>query len=142
MGVVDLFEKSFEGARAESCAFSLVEYQEGCFVGVDIEGRAVVVVLSATPKAQPLIQESRSLKIECNAHVEYSVPDDIRTGTVHVLTCLSQNYDDKRLFLELADLLVKEAEKTADGVLSVYRALSEFFADALKISDNELLCLY
>lgn len=142
MAITDLFEKNFRGRRAEGCTFSLVEYQNGYYVGVDAEGRAVVVVLSATPKAQPLIQESRSLSIKCNARVEYSLSGDVRVGTVHVLTCLSCDAGDKHLFLELADLLINEAERTADGILNVYRTLAEFFADASSLTDNELLGLY
>lgn len=142
MGVVDSFEQFFVGQHAKGCAFNLIEYFAEHYVGVDMEGRAAVVVLSTTPKAKPLLQESKSLKIECNVRVTYSLAGKTASGTVHVLTCLISERRSVRMFLELADLLLRESERTAEGVLSAYHALSEFFSDSVVPTDNELLGLY
>lgn len=142
MGVIDSFEQFFVGQHAEGCAFSLVEYYDEHYVGVDTEGRAAVVVLSAAPKAKPLLQESKSLKIECNVQVAYYLAGKTELGTVHVLTCLISESHSVRMFLELADLLLRESGGTSEGVLGAYHALSDFFSDSTVLTDNELLGLY
>lgn len=142
MSIVDIYQKEFCGQCAEGCAFSLVEYCAGYYTGVGAEGRAVVVVESSTPKAHPLAQETRSLRMECNVKVKCLVFGKSLEKTVHALTCIPRDVETINLFLELADLLLHKADRTAEGVMTVYFALADFFANSELITDNELLGLY
>ena len=142
MGVVEIFRESYGCRFAENCAFVLTRYRDDLYTGVDSEGRAVIVVPSKQPKAQSIKQVSNSLKINCNLRVICEITGNRTDMVVHALTCLKKENDVIALFLELADLLLSNSDRSATGVLSIYRTLSEFFNKTEEISDNELLGLY
>ena len=142
MDLHNIFRAEYLRQNAHDCDLCLTEYKRGYYTGVDKNGRAVVVVDSSTPNANTFVQQSNSLIMKCNVKVRCSVCKKVSKKTVHSLICNLGDQEKIFLFLDFADMLLRNSSKTPESIVSVYNALSEFFSNNKNWSDNELLGLY
>lgn len=142
MNIVDLFNKNFGGGNATILDYSLIQYCDNVYVGIDKQGNCSMVINSSTPKHNQIMQKTKKLSLECNVSVTYCIQGNNNSSVVHVIKCYSKEKSDVSLFLELSSLFIQEGNFSEQHLLKVFRTMVDFFSRKNEPSDIELQGLY
>lgn len=142
MNIVDLFNKNFGGGNATVLDYSLIQYCDNVYVGIDKQGNCSMVINSSTPKHNQIMQKTKKLSLECNVSVTYCIQGNNNSSVVHVIKCYSKEKSDVSLFLELSSLFIQEGNFSEQHLLKVFRTMVDFFSRKNEPSDIELQGLY
>lgn len=115
-------------------------FKTGChFYGLDSENN-VVFITSSQNKQSTSIQQTKQLVLTKNIDCKLKVGDRVETGRFDVLTCLSQNQEHIKAFIELTNLFVKN--ETSLTITDYFICLKDLFTNKHKISSKELQGIY
>lgn len=142
MNIVDTFKKHFSSNTSIFNDFSLIECDGGIMIGVDKSSHISVVIKSSNGNKFPIKHKTQNMSIECNVQVSYNLNGNAKHDVVHIIRCMSDNWREKELFLELATVLIMDGDGSEETIMDTFNILRTFFSNKIEVSDNELTGLY
>lgn len=139
MTIIDFFNKNFcQYLNDKEFDFFLLEYAPNFFIGRDSNGSIVIVQVSES-KEPSICKKTKYISLEYNVCVEFQNDGLKNAEKVNIIKCTSTENNDRKIFLELSELLIKHEHKS---FLEIFDSLHQLFSDKKELSDSELIGFY
>lgn len=139
MAIIDFFNKNFRPhLNIKESDFFVLEYAPNFFVGTNSEGNIVIVQVSESQEPA-LCKKTKYISLEQNVRVEFQNEKLKNAEKVNIIKCTSTENNDRKIFLELSELLFENESKS---FLEIFDILHQLFSDKKEISDSELIGFY
>ncbi len=124
---------------------SSIENSYQCFkVGNNLYGKNsennVVFITSSQNFSPASIQQTKHLALTRNMNCTIQIGEQVQRGRFDVITCLSDNPEHTKVFIELTNLYINNDQE--NSITDYFICLKDLFTNKQKISSKELQGLY
>ena len=136
LGKIELLQS--ESQKDKYVLFEIANTTNTIYYGIDMDQHPVFVIQSLNPQMRSQLQKTRKLVFYSNINCEMLIDRKVCENTVHILTCLSNQYEEQLAFIRLTESFSKHITSSNPYILNeLFNALVHLFAQDEKVPEIE-----